>query len=264
VPQPIPQWLRRAVLAIYAAAFLYFLAAVPFQRLPRRRGALAADAAEVPMAAWALLLLVVGSFVALNLLSAAGQVRGLTVRYVLPIAIAAAPILAVFIQAVSRRSRAVAAVLAVCVVTLGLTRYSWPWSAERRYWTGLAAADEKLVALLESRRIQYVAGGYWTVYPVGFLSRERIIPLPCEAGHDHYAYHRWLKPYGQRWALLGWAYPDGRSTWIHDLQQRTGLAGTFEMGIPGYTVFFPAENPPREPAAEFLARTQPVCQARPY
>ncbi|HYG62186.1 MAG TPA: glycosyltransferase [Thermoanaerobaculia bacterium] len=255
---PVPARLRPAVLAVYAAAFL-FLLALP---LLRRRGS--GLAAGVPPDAWALLLLVVLSVLGLNLVSAAGQVRGLTVRYVLPIAIVAAPILAVFVHAVARRSRAAAAVLAACVAALGLAGYPWPWTAERQVWAGRATADERLLDTLASRRIQVVAGGYWTVYPVAFLSRERIVPHPCEDEHDHYQYARWLQPHPQRWALLAWANPDGRPTWIHEMRRRTGLAGTLETGIPGYVVFFPAENPPRQRPAEFLTRMRSVCEARPY
>jgi len=62
----------------------------------------------------------------------------------------------------------------------------------------------------------------------------------------------------------------GRASPLEWVEPHTGMrfvlvrAGTFEMGIPGYTVFFPAENPVRRPAAEFLAQTLPVCEARPY
>lgn len=258
-PNAAQRWLQPVALAAYAAAFLYFLA-LPLWR--RRRPSRREGDGEVPFSAWLLLLLVVGAFAALNLVSSAGSARGVTVRYVLPIVLAAAPILALFLLALGRRILPLAWVLAVCVVALAFAGDTWPWSPGRQWWQGMRRADDRLLALLAERHVDWVAGGYWNVYPLTFLSGERIIGLACD-GNDIYHYADWRPPASAHWALVAWTSPGG-TPWTQRVTEQAGLAGTLETRIPAYLVFFPAENPPATGPERFRERVLPVCQASPY
>jgi 4-amino-4-deoxy-L-arabinose transferase-like glycosyltransferase len=186
----------------------------------------------------ALLGLVAATVAALFIFSAAGQAPGPTVRYVLPLAFVVAAALGLLVAAVSRRSRPAAAVLAGVVLTFHLSGYYWPWTSERREWAQNLRSDQALLAFLEGNGVRWVCGGYWTVYPVNFLSGGRIRAVPFERQFDFYGYGRNLPAAAGKLALLG---RDERelALWA----ERAGLRGRPVRAAPGYVALLPAVDP---------------------
>jgi 4-amino-4-deoxy-L-arabinose transferase-like glycosyltransferase len=242
--------LRLPVLILFAAAALLFLAA------PALRGrAGEAMGRRVDFPAWLLLVLVAAAYTGLNVFSAAGQVRGISVRYVLPLYFVVPGMLAVLLSLAAARSRALAVALAAAVLLFNATAYHWPGRDSREAWRAEARHDDQLVAWLRSHGVTAVFGGYWTSYPINFLSREEILALPCASDHYDYGGRR---PPGRlyRWALVS-ARPAELERWA----ARAGLAGSPHLVAPGRGVFLPAGNP-ADPAAQerLLERLEETCE----
>lgn len=247
--------LRPVVLSVWVLALAVLLFAPV---LPR------CVAPPVSRASWALLVLVLLAVVAANVFSEAGELRGLTVRYVLPLELPAVAALVMLAAVLWQLRREVAVATVALVVVYGLLGHPWPWRAVREKWRRYALEDRQLVGVLERQGIDIVVGGYWTVYPLLFLSRERIIAIPCEPGHDHYKYADRIPAEPLRWAFVAWPRGDKDESWI-DLAAASGaIPGRYERSAPGFVVYYPEPNPPAALNDEFLQTARERCHARPY
>ena len=182
-PSRVARLLRAPVLVIWAAAALF----AAWRALAALRKSLRERKADFPPEVP--LLLVALTVCALAVLSGAGGMRGLTVRYVLPAFFVLPAALALAVVAAARRARAAAGLgaVAVCaVLTFNVSTYFLPGTDARRLWEAKRQADEKLIAFLGQHRIDVVFGDYWAAYPVNFLSRERIRAVPLQEGADFY------------------------------------------------------------------------------
>jgi dolichol-phosphate mannosyltransferase len=238
------------VLLIYSAAALWFLA-LPV--LDRRRGREPA----APLPAWLLFSGVALTVFLLNAGSAAGEVRGLTVRYILPLFLAAVAAFACFLSAVRRQGRwgTVAAVfLGACVVSFNFAGYRWPGNPRRNHLEEVGREQQAVVRTLEKDRVQVVLGNYWIVYPINFLSRERVLGIPCNPESDLYHYSSKVPSPVGRWGLLGGAEARGELTaWA----ERAGVPGRVWLLPSGYAVFLP--RPGTVLDRDLLARVQVSC-----
>jgi dolichol-phosphate mannosyltransferase len=240
-PNAVQRFLHLPALLIAEGAALFALLALPFlwRRAPAAGAPAAVDAGaagapeaanhedRVPMAgaaqtgpraaenaappeetaaraAWPLLALVIVATAGLNLLSAAGSMRGQTVRYVLPIYLVVPALLALSLSRLAARSRLLAGLLAAVVLAANAAGTYWPWTPPRQRWTAAAAGDQRTLECLERRQVGAVLGPYWLVYPLNFLSRERILGIPLEADFDFRQEAARLPRAGVRWALAGY------------------------------------------------------------
>jgi hypothetical protein len=237
---------------LFAAAALLFLA-VPALRGRTDRWSRAV-ARAIGLSPWLLFALVIAAYAALNIFSEAGETRGISVRYVLPLYFVVPGMLAVLLSLVAARSRALAGLLASAILLFNLTAYHWPGRASREAWREEAGRDDRLVELLRRRTITGVVGGYWTAYPVNFLSRERILALPCTS--DYYDY-RGRRPPARlyRWALVS-KWPAELDAWA----VRAGVTGSLELAAPERAVLVLTANP-ADPAAQerLLVRLAGTC-----
>ncbi|HVR96500.1 MAG TPA: glycosyltransferase family 39 protein [Thermoanaerobaculia bacterium] len=234
--------MRLPVLFLYAAAALVFLA-VPAVR--RRAG----------VSTWLLFVLVIAAYAGLNIFSEAGQIRGISVRYVLPVYLVVPGMLAVLLSLVAERSRGLAVALAAVVLLFNVTAYHWPGRSTREVWQEEARHDDRLVGWLEGHGVTAVFGGYWTAYPINFLSHERILALPCDS--DQYDY-RGRRPPGRlyRWALVS-VRPEELEKWA----ARAGVAGSLHLAAPGRAVFVLDRGPADAGAQErMLERLEETCE----
>jgi len=246
-PPAVQRALWGPVLAIWVVALLWFLAAPALGR--RREGA-------VPVPVWLLLTGVAVMTFLVNVLSTAGELRGLTVRYTLPLFLAAVPALALFLDAVARRGRpgAVAAVvLAAAIVLFDLAGFRWPGHPRRNHLEEVGRKQAAVVAALERQRVQAIVGASWVVYPMTFLSDEKVLGIPCEPAADFYDYTARLGT-PERWLLLGGVQARAKlAAW----GARTGVPGEVRDLSPGYVAFVPAAGNPL--GRDLLARVQTAC-----
>ncbi len=239
--------LRLLVLAVMALASLAFLVGKMPARGKRRPDPTAADPARE---LWPLVVLTFAAVVGFKAISAAGMIRGGTVRYVLPLYLVLPIVLAAFVAGCAKRSKLLAATSVAFLVSFNLAFTSWPWTEVRRRWAADAAADTLLLGELERRQIDAVVGSYWKVYPINFLSRERIHAVPVEEPVDYFRVGAGLPPSPLRWALVA---PDAPQVarWSH----QAGLAGQAMQVSPLYGLFVPAPTAPSgETPAQFLER----------
>ena len=233
--------LRLPVLVLYAATALLFLAL-------RRR---------IPAPAWSLFVLVTLTYAFLNVFSQAGQVRGISVRYVLPIYLVISGVLAVVLCLVAQRSRLLAVLLGGLILLFNLTAYHWPGRDWREALEEAARRDDRFVRFLRQRGVTAVFGGYWTAYPINFLTREQILALPCFANHDHYDYRfRMRSDQVYRWALVS-ARPRELAAWA----AAAGVTGELTTVEPNRSALVLTPNP-SDPAAQakLLRRLDNLCQ----
>ncbi len=224
--------LRLPVRFLFAAVSLLFLAA------PALRGRWArAVRKRVGFPTWLLFVLVIAAYAVLNIVSEAGQARGVSVRYVLPLYLLIPGILAVFLSVAAARNRALAALLIGVLLLFNITGYHWPGRASRRAWREGAEHDHRLIELLRRRGVTGLVGGYWTTYPINFLSHERILALPCSSDYYDYRGHR---PPDRlyRWALVS-AWPEELERWA----ARAGIQGSLELAAPQRAALILAHNP---------------------
>jgi hypothetical protein len=229
--------LRVPALAIAIVAAIFFLVGK-------------APAVDPARSLWPLVVLTFVAVVGLKAISDVGTIRGGTVRYVLPLYLVLPIVLASFVTACAKRSKLLAATLVAFLVTFNLLFTNWPWTDARRKWAADVASDSLLLAELERRQIDAVVGSYWKVYPINFLSHERIRAVPVEepADYDHVGAKLPSSPL--RWALVA---PDAQQVamWSH----QAGLGGQAMQVSPLYGLFVPdAMAPRRETAAQFLER----------
>ncbi|MES1211788.1 MAG: hypothetical protein ABUL63_05585, partial [Acidobacteriota bacterium] len=124
----------------------------------------------------------------------------------------------------------------------------------REAWHEAAARDERMIELLRRRGIDGIVGGYWMAYPVNFLSRERILAVPCSFDYYNYRGHR---PPGH---LYHWALVSSRPPELAAWAAKTGVSGSLVLVAPDHAVFLLANNPSAPAAQEqLLDRLQASC-----
>ena len=113
--------------------------------------------------------LIVAATAAANVFSWTGGVRGATVRYAIPVALATPILLAnLFGRGGARRGAWAVALLAIWpAYTLANARYPAFEPARVR----ALRAESRLVDFLRREKVAYVVGDYWDVYGINFLSR---------------------------------------------------------------------------------------------
>jgi hypothetical protein len=204
----------------------------------------------------ALLLLLGLSTVALNVLSEAGSARGLTVRYVLPAVLLAAGGIGLLFERLAERSRAVAFAMLCTVITFNFSGSFLPGSSLRVRLERDGSAEQGVLRFLKERDIQVVWGDYWVVYPINFLTRERIRGVSVQKDADLYGYTASLPDVPVRWCL----YARHRSE-IEAWSARTGIPGEILEPAPSRFVFLPEAGPDLRLSAAgldaLLSRTHP-------
>ncbi|MGZ5430345.1 MAG: glycosyltransferase, partial [Thermoanaerobaculia bacterium] len=117
--------------------------------------------------------------------SEAGRTPGPTTRYLLFVLPLLSACLGLLLARVSLRSFPLALALGLAVALFDLSSYALlPGRSLRRQLEAGAAADARFVSFLEERRVRAVVGDYGIVYPLNFLSRERILGIPTAAKAD--------------------------------------------------------------------------------
>ena len=139
---------------------------------------------------------------AMNLFSWAGQIRAHNVRYMLPLWIVFVAALAWALFEVGRRSRVVAAVIGAAILVVYVIAYPLPGEPHRRQLEEAAVADAQLAEHLLRTNTKVIVGDYWAVYPFAFLTRERVIPLPCEPWDDFLKMYERVPEGPVRWAFV--------------------------------------------------------------
>ena len=247
-PSRLAILLRVPVLVTWAAAALYALARAVAALARRLRGWTAETPPETPF------LLVALAICAFTVLSGAGAMRGLTVRYVLPVFFFLPAALALAAAAAARASKAgaILAAAAICaVLAFNVSGYFLPGSAARRLWEKRREADSDLVAFLSERGVQAVTGDYWSAYPMNFLSAGRIAGVPFQGEADFCSIERSLDARPLRWAVVGLTRSE-----LERLVPWTGDSGLLaEVGLERW-VFIPEIG--SQTAPEFLSRYRPA------
>jgi hypothetical protein len=236
-------WLHWATLGVFLAAAVYFFVS----RAPAAWRARRPRAGKPPprlAAAWMLFALVTAAVVALFALSAVGAMRGLSVRYIMPLCLLVPGLLAVLLATLGRLWRPLPWALGTAIVCLYLGGTSLAGTAAHRRLSGWKVSDERLLAELDRRHVDAVAGSFWTVYPLRFLSRERLAVVALEI--DPYHLDDLLPATPLRWAVVA-HHREGLQRWAEGAR----IAGTLETVDGFYTILLPSPNPPREPARDF-------------
>ncbi|HEX5856306.1 MAG TPA: glycosyltransferase family 39 protein [Thermoanaerobaculia bacterium] len=243
-PSRLALLLRAPVFVIWAAAALFALSRASAALAKRLRGLKAEPPPEVP------LLLVALTVCVFAVLSGAGQMRGLTVRYVLPAFLVLPAALALAVAAAARAARAagiLSAVVVCAVLAFNVSGYFLPGSDARRLWEKRMDADTALVSFLQASEVEAVLGEYWATYPVNFLSHETVRAVPFQTEADFYGVEGALPAGPLRWALV--------SNTQAELMRLAGTTGTsgdlVEVGYERW-VFLPASSP--EGARAFVGR----------
>ena len=226
---PVKAILRVPAAAVYAAALLALLLA-----LRRRRAVSTQPSARGGVV---LLLSVAATIMVVYVLSEAGETRGITERYVLPVSFVAAAALGLLIDSLWQRRRSLAVAAAVAVLIFNLSSYLWPWTAFRRHLRDLDRSDRALVDYLEAKGISWICGNYWVVYPFNWLSLRRLTGVPFQRDHDHYAYGSALSNTDSKWALVA-VDPNTIRRWRGNLP----LEGKVETVEKRFSVFIPSDR----------------------
>ncbi len=244
-PGPLARALHLPAAAIYCLAFAWF-----FVRGDR------SNASAEPKRRRALALLLIGATVTINVLSAAGASRGLTVRYVLPIYLVAPLALGLFLSTLSAWRRiwgpVLAGTLAALLAVFSASVYYWPNSLMRQRLHAAASGEWQVLALLRRQGVQVAVGDYWLVYPLNFASREWIRGVPCDTHADLWGYGAALNRVPERFALIGYSTDEVKAQ-----AARAGVTGEITFFPPSYAVLI-GDSPPAEPTpGDLLARLCP-------
>jgi dolichol-phosphate mannosyltransferase len=234
--------LRKPALVLYVLATVFVVTVL----WASRRG----GEGKVSIRAWTLPALAAIFSLALFSVSAAGQFRGMTSRYLFfcyPFLVLA---IAFLISRISQQLPAAGFVLAGGLLVFHVSGYFLPWSELRRTWQGMAGEDSRLLDTLRQNNVDAILGDYWSVYPVNYLSGGRMRAISAEPWADYYNYGDRLPEVGVRWALVS-AVPDLVEKWVH----RAKLPG--RLGRDGrYTYFVPVVNPAPVCSHDFILRMQ--------
>ncbi len=179
--------------------------------------------------------LIVAATAAANVFSWTGGVRGATVRYAIPVALAT-PILLVnlFGRRGARRGAWAVALLAIWpAYTLANARYPAFEPARVR----ALRAESRLVDFLRREKVAYVVGDYWDVYGINFLSEEKILAVPAYGDYEDYGALLPEKP--APFALVAWE-PGLVSAWA----RAAAISGRVVPFGEGLEAYLPLPNPP--------------------
>jgi hypothetical protein len=124
------------------------------------------------------------------------------------------------------------------VVTFNLSSTLWPWTAQRQQWAAAAAEDQRTLRVLEQQGVTAVIGPYWLVYPLNFLSGEKILAIPIDTSTDFRHEIERLPPTPMRWALMTFRAED-LAPWARAAGvtgERRRLGSSFELLMPRYDV----------------------------
>jgi hypothetical protein len=218
---PRPAFLAVLAGAIHGAAFLLSLAQVTRSARLRQLSPLL------------LPLLVAGCTGGFFVVSAAGAIPGDVLRYIVPIGLAAPLLLAHLLVRTAAWSRSVAVALLLLLLAVHVSGFCLPWSPVRIEQRRLARAEDRLLALLEERRVGWVFGPYWDVYSLNFLSGETLRAVPELPPTDYHDYGRKLSAVPVPFALV---YREPGAA--RDLARRAGLAGETIDVDGAFEVFF--------------------------
>lgn len=192
----------------------------------------------------------------LNTFSAAGQHSHLSVRYVLPLALVLPILLATLVADLNRISRWLGLFATTGVLAFHLSAYLYPWTPARRTWRENSFEEARLVQFLHEKGVRFVAGDYWSVYPIDFLSGESIKSIPLRASDDIQRVESRLEESPVRMAIVA---SNGQS-----LQAVLGCAGLSGRSIrlgPTTLVCLPDGNPPGGLAPrDILRRIRKACR----
>lgn len=184
------------------------------------------------------LLLSVGFGVLLaNIVSEAGQTRGYTVRYVLPLFFVAAVAAGAFVSLTWGRAPLVSLVGIATVLTFNLLGFSAPWTAHRHYLRELDRKDHELIDVLQMRGVDWVCGNYWDVYPLSFLTNRRILGVPFQRAFDYHGFSTEVEKRSPNWALVS-TDPRTIQNWLAKLP----LQGEVQRVATRFSVFLPDET----------------------
>jgi len=226
---------RVALAVVYLLATIAFVARLWARPKPGQRGERAANFAPE-----AVLFGVVAATALLNIFSGAGSVRGLMVRYALPVYFAVVVALARLCRPAARRARIFGLAAAIIVISLNLASYPWPGTTWRRDWLRRQDEGHRLAAFLDQRNIRYVVGDFWDSYPVNYFSKLEVKGITSVPGQD--VYHL-LHSLPQRPLPLALVAQD--LTQLREVASLAGFAGRiYEIGPTSFT-FIPSPNPPR-------------------
>jgi dolichol-phosphate mannosyltransferase len=249
--EPLESALRPGVAVILLAA------ASLFAVMPLRRPRQGSPDPPFPRASFGLLWLVAATVAALYVGSAAGGVRGLTVRYVLPLFMVAAAALGLLVSLAWSRRRLLACVIALAVVAFYFSGWILPGTKPRKRLEDLARHDAEAIPVLQAHHLRWVCGNYWDVYPFIFLTQRRVLGLPYQGGWDHHEYSRKLPPQPVPWGLLG-----RDAALLQRWAARAGLTGRMVAAGEGFHLYLPApETRDSQPPRALLARLQAAAPA---
>jgi hypothetical protein len=226
--------------ALYLAALGLALAQAVSRRSWGASKNLEADGGRTVPAAL-LPLLIAACTALLFIASAAGGIEGDTVRYVLPLCLAA-PLLTARLWA--RLDRRLGAALLLVLLAVHVSGYCLPGMPRREAERRQARSEDRLLRILAERRTAWVFGGYWDVYALNFLSGERIKAVPDLAWTDYHGYEQRLGEAPAPLALVS-RRPGKVAAWA----ERAGLRGETVNVDGDFEAFFLAAPPPGPPAA---------------
>lgn len=235
--KPLMRWqplLRLPVAIAYAGGALLLVLTLSRRRSESLRRLLQIEHAELLP-----LFLVSFAVAALDIFSNAGSIRGLSVRYVLPLYFVISVTLALLVLFVCAFRRWAATLLVSAIIAFNVAGYFLPGTLQREEWAQKMAKDARLIQFLEAQQIQAVFGNYWVVYPLNFLAQGQISGLPDEAELDLREYEKQLPDHPIRWALLSISAQE-----LQGWTARVGLSGS-TVSIGGYLVYLPSTNPPK-------------------
>jgi len=151
-----------------------------------------------------LVVAVVATTLAANVLSEAGSRRGQTVRYLLPMTIVLPLVPALAAEAArSRAGRRTTATALALVGAYGLTAPCLPGHPWRAQGERERVEDERILATLETAGVEAMTGDFSQVMPFNFLSARRIVAVPADAWWNSADVERRLPERELRWALFG-------------------------------------------------------------
>ncbi|HEY3675772.1 MAG TPA: hypothetical protein VGK84_07235 [Candidatus Tumulicola sp.] len=139
----------------------------------------------------------------LDVFSTAGSVRGWTVRYVAPVYPAATLLLALGIDWIWRRGRAVLALAAVALLLVpNIALYDLPGTPGRAVLRAQLRDDAAMRAFLSAHGIRLVYGDYFDVYHYNFDALGVAVAVPSIAASDYLGYGAALGNGPVRWAVV--------------------------------------------------------------
>ncbi len=236
-----PAWPDWAILlGAFVCVTLAFAAAL-------RRGAGRSGRANDPNDFAVLFVFVVETCVLIFSFSAAGTIRGWTVRYIAPLYVVVPAFYGIGIATLWSRSKALAAATVAALLIPNLLSYGLPGSELRRELTTQLADDRKLRQILDQHHVRVVYGNYLWVYHLNFDSGERIAGVPFQASYDYYHYGDRLGAAPIRWSLLGSS--DEVATW----SRASGARGP-EWKYGGLTLRIAGEPTPNAARVLLLLR----------